>query len=378
MKNILFFLAVPLVAAACAVASSTATEQPLDRTAQLQRGLDHLVAAGAPGAVLFVREHGRTIRLTSGYGNLKTKTKIRPGDRFRVGSITKPFVATVALQLVAEGKLSLDDTVERWQPGLVPNGANITVRQLLNHTAGLFDYGGDDKFLEAAFRYPMKQWPPRQIVKIATSHKPYFAPGTSWAYANTNYYVLGLIVVASSRNSLPSEIRNRIIEPLKLRATNFDTAPRIAGPHARGYFLKPLEDVTDGSPSVFWASGALTSNADDLTTFFHALLGGRLLRPDLLREMETMVPESFVVTEKAFSYGLGLLKQPLTCGAVWGHSGGAPGYVTGAFNNKQGTRQVVLLVNGSAMLGSGQFRSFALPKKADRAYTALLEKAYCR
>src|SRR5207302_2500805 len=111
-----------------------------------------------PGAVLFVRNGDRTIRLTSGYGNLKPKTPMRAGDRFRVGSITKTFVATVVLELVGEGKLALDDTVERWLPGVVPNGKRITVRHLLNHTSGLFDFGGDRKFVAAAFRDPLRDW----------------------------------------------------------------------------------------------------------------------------------------------------------------------------------------------------------------------------
>src|SRR5205823_5799396 len=123
---------------------------------RLQRALDAVVAAGVPGAVLLLRQGGRTIRLTSGYGNLKPPTKMRADDRFRVGSITKTLVATVALQLVGERKLSLADTVERWLPGVVPNGGRITVRELLNHTSGLFDFGGDRQFVADAYRHPLK------------------------------------------------------------------------------------------------------------------------------------------------------------------------------------------------------------------------------
>jgi CubicO group peptidase (beta-lactamase class C family) len=119
---------------------ASAARQPAGRAPTLQGALDEVVAAGAPGAIALVRDANRTVRLTSGHGNLKTKTPMRATDRFRIASVTKTFVATVVLQLVAEGKLSLDDTVERWLPGLVPNGRNISVRQLLNMTSGLFDY----------------------------------------------------------------------------------------------------------------------------------------------------------------------------------------------------------------------------------------------
>jgi D-alanyl-D-alanine carboxypeptidase len=239
-----------LASATLALAAGAVGERRSGRPAKLQRALDQVVAAGVPGAVLLVGDGDRTIRLASGYGNLKPRTPMRAGDRFRVGSITKAFVATVVLQLVAERKLSLKDTVERWLPGVVPNGKRITVRRLLNHTSGLFNYTEDRKFVAAAFRDPLRVWRPREIVAIATAHKPYFPPGAGWRYADTNYFVLGLIVQAATRRPLGSELRRRIFAPLRLRATTFDNAARIAGRHAHGYFLRPLTDVSVGSPSV--------------------------------------------------------------------------------------------------------------------------------
>jgi D-alanyl-D-alanine carboxypeptidase len=196
-----------------------------DRSGELQHGLDGVVAADVPGAVLLVRDDDETVRLASGSGNLKPRTPMRAGDRFRVGSITKVFVATVVLQLVRERKLSLEDTVERRLPRLVPKGREITVRQLLDHTSGLFNYTDDRKFVAAAVRNPLRVWRPREIVAIATAHKPYFAAGAGWRYADTNYFVLGLIVEAATGRPLATELRNRIFAPLRLRATTFDTRP---------------------------------------------------------------------------------------------------------------------------------------------------------
>jgi len=369
-------LAAHAVAVAALAMPASAARQAAGREADLQRSLDQLVAAGVPGAVLFVRKGDRTIRLTSGYGNLKPKTPMRAGDRFRVGSITKTFVATVALQLVGERKLALEDNVERWLPGVVPNGKRITVRQLLNHTTGLFDYGGDRKFVADAFRHPLKVWTPRQIVAIATAHKPRFAPGAGWSYSDTNYYVLGLILEAATGHSLASELRQRIFVPLRLRATSLDSAPRITGRYAHGYFLRPLEDVSVGSPSVQWAAGALVSNADDVARFFGALLGGRLLRTDLLRAMEAMITPT-----PGFSYGLGLQKLRNRCGVFWGHSGASPGYVANAFNSKDGRRQVIVLVNATAASLSAPvngFQFFHLPRRAGDAADRLIQTAYCR
>src|SRR3954468_19018805 len=257
-------LALIALAAAPAASASAARDRSAGRETELQHALDRVVATGVPGAVLLVREGRRTIRLTSGHGNLKPKTPMRRRVRFRVGSITKAFVATAVLQLVGERKLALEDTVERWLPALVPNGERITVRELLNHTSGLFAFGGDREFVTQAFQDPLRVWTPQEIVAIATAHPPTFAPGAGWSYSDTNYFVLGLIVEAATGRPLASALRRRILAPLRLRATSLPTEPDIAGPHAHGYFLRPLEDVTVGSPSVQWAAGALVSNADDL------------------------------------------------------------------------------------------------------------------
>jgi len=361
---------VAVATGAAAAPGRTGARQP-----ELQRALDRIVAAGAPGAVLLVRDGHRTIRLTSGYRNLRPRTPMRAADRFRVGSITKTFIATVVLQLVGERNLALTDTVERWLPGVVPNGKRITVRQLLNHTSGLFDYGGDRGFVAEAYRHPLKDWTPRQIVAIATAHKPRFLPGAGWSYSDTNYYVLGLIIETATKHSLANELRRRIFAPLRLYATSFPTEPSIAGHYAHGYFLRPLQDVSVGSPSVQWAAGALVSNADNLARFYRALLGGGLLRPNLLRVMETVVTPA-----PGFSYGLGLQRLHEQCGPVWGHTGASPGYVANVLNSKDGRRQVVVLVNATAAFLSAPvngFQFFHLPKRAGEGVDRLIQTAYC-
>jgi D-alanyl-D-alanine carboxypeptidase len=156
---------------------------------------------------------------------------------------------------------------------------------------------------------------------------------------------------------------------LRLRATTVDNAARIAGRYAHGYFLRPLEDVSVASASVEWATGVLVSNADDLARFFRALLGQRLLPPHLLRAMETVRDVPF-----AWSYGLGLMKVPTRCGAVWGHTGARAGYDATALNSKDGRRQVVVLVNATASLSGGGF--VGLPERAAAAVDRLVHTAY--
>src|SRR5215471_18895167 len=177
--------------------------------AELQRALDRAVAMGIPGAIAVVRD----------------------------GSLTKTFVSTVALQLVDEGKLALDDTLEHWLPGLVPGGERISVRQLLNMRAGLFDYLNQDTTIvhrleagDLTHRYA-----PKELVALATAHRPNFHAGASWSYCNTCYVLVGLIVEKASGHTIAAELKRRIFEPLQLRDTSFDSEPLIAGNHSRGY-----------------------------------------------------------------------------------------------------------------------------------------------
>lgn len=351
--------------------SAASVRAPTGVAPATQRALDELVADGAPGVIALIRDGNRTFRLTSGLGNLATKTPMRATDRFRVASITKTFTATVVLQLVGEGKLALDDTLERWVPGSIPNGDAITVRQLLNHTSGIYDSQTDPKvlapYLKGNFTHVTAL---HTLIQIAAAHRPLFAPGSKWSYSNTNYYLLEMIVKAATGNSIGSELRRRIFAPLRLRHTIFPTSPRIAGPHAHGYMLlnkPPLVDVTVFSPSLFSAAGAIVSTADDIARFYRALLGGRLLGPELLKSMETIDRVTLDPSGSGGGYGLGLVREGhFRCGDAWGHDGEVPGYLTSAFNSKDATRQIVVVVN-----------SDSLTKRAHQALNKILNTAYC-
>src|SRR3954465_3910271 len=257
----------------------------------------------------------RTIRRAGGSAARRTKSPMRPSDRFRVGSITKTFVATVVLQLAGEGRLSLDDTVEHWLPGEVPGGAAITVRQLLTMTSGLYDYidGGDDTVLRRELADPGVRWAPADLVAIAAAHAPRFAPGTSWAYSNTNYILLGQIVERAAGQPIDALLRARVFAPPGPRATSFETGPRIAGRHAHGYDRlggDAVRDVSVLDQTWAWTAGAIVSNADDARRPYRALLDGPLLRADLLQTMQTTVPMGGG-TPRGYGYGAGLYSQPM-------------------------------------------------------------------
>jgi D-alanyl-D-alanine carboxypeptidase len=343
-------------------------------TAKLQRALDGVVAAGAPGAAVLVRDGGRTTRLASGLGDLATQTPMRAADRTRIGGVTKSFTATVVLQLAGERKLALDDTVERWLRGVISNGEDISIRRLLNHTSGIYDYAGDPAVLAPYMQGDLTHvFDLRTGVQIAADHGPLFAPGSQLSYSNSNYSLLALIVEAATGHSFADELRARLFEPLRLRATSFPMSSEIDGPHTHGYMLLDTGpyDVTAWSPSVFGPAGAILTNADDLARFYRALLQGRLLPRAMLAEMQTIDPVATGGAPDAGilggGWGLGLLKERFPCGVAWGHDAENPGYMTAAWSRRDGRHQVVVVVNSN----------HDHDEPVSRAMRELLTTAYC-
>ena len=331
-----------LASTATPTASATAARRAGN---PLQAMLDKIVAAGIPGAIMLEQRGHDADFTTAGVADLATGAPMRPGARFRVGSITKSFVATVVLQLAQEGLLALDQPVARWLPGLLTDGATITVRELLNHTSGLFDYTHDPAFFAAVEANQVFQ--PAQLVAIAESHPQVFPPGTAYGYSDTNYIVLGLLIQAVTHHSLGWELGHRIFGPLGLRDTSFPaTTAHIAGYHAHGYISAPggkPYDVTYINPSEAWASGAIISTASDVSRFYQALLGGRLLSPPMLRQMKTGVDET--PGDPTAQSGLGIERYEDPCGTTWGHGGQIAGYEDSAYWNQRTHRVVVLATN---------------------------------
>ncbi|MCX4683648.1 beta-lactamase family protein [Kitasatospora purpeofusca] len=326
------------------------------------RALDAVVRGmvdpgGASATLARVSERGRTVwKGAAGTADFTTGAPVDPDGLFRIGSVTKTFVSTVVLQLVAEGRLRLDDPVEKLLPGAVPNGRNITLRQLLNHTSGLFNYTEDDLFDHESDPARLQQWletgrftryTPQQLIAVANAHPPYFEPGQGAHYSNTNYVVVGQIVERVTGHSWQQEVDRRIVRRLGLTRTFMpDHSTTIPGPHAHGYYDLPSgpADVTEVDPSMAGAAGAGISTTADLTTFVTALIGGRLLPRPQLAEMMAVTPQS-----GQDAYGLGLQRVSTPCGPVWGHAGGIPGYNTFVYTDSDTRRQFAASVNAFHM-----------------------------
>lgn len=336
-------VAVTAAAAGTALAAAPvpALARPLHRDAGLQYGLAQLRRD-----VSAIRETGVTgVLAETGGGRLIARSgRARPGSAepvpygsyFRIGSATKTFVATVVLQLAAERRLSLGDTVARWLPGVVHGHGNdgwkITIRELLQNTRGIYDYTSDLPLLAGVRGYLANRFrsaTPRQLVAIAMRHKPLFRAGTNWSYSNTNYVLLGMITQKATGHSWAQEVRDRIIVPLGLRNTTAPTSHFLPMPHPHGYqqFIPggPLTDTTLVDPAWAGPAGGMVSTLSDLDRFLRALLTGRLLPAAQLAQMEKTVPAPGLVP--GARYGLGLAWAPLSCGGgYWAHPGDLLGY----------------------------------------------------
>jgi D-alanyl-D-alanine carboxypeptidase len=355
--------AIPAAAAVPAASGAPAAPGHDGGKSQLQRDVDAIRDAGVIGVLAEARTPRGRVVARSGVGDLRTGRPVPYGAYFRMGSNGKTFVATVVLQLVAEGRLSLDDTVERWLPGVVTgngnDGSKITVRRLLQHTSGLANYTdflpGLEPSPEAYRAHRFDRYRPEQLVAIAMEHPPGWVPGpgdTRWSYSNTNYILAGMIIERVTGNDWPSEVRDRILRPLGLRHT-FEPGQSafLPRPHARGYEQYtadgPPVDTTVLNHSWGGAAGSLVTTTADLTRFWQALLGGRLLRPAQLAQMRTTVDApAFHPVWPGARYGLGIIEIPVTCGrsktSYWGHGGDTLGYSTRNGFSSDGRRGVVL------------------------------------
>ncbi|MGC0415609.1 serine hydrolase domain-containing protein [Embleya sp. AB8] len=329
-----------LTAVAVLAVPSTATATPVG---PLGADLTAVVDAGATAALL--RLDGDDIHrgLAAGQADVPRGVPMRPDATFRIGSTTKTFVATVVLQLVGEGRIGLDVPIERYLPGLIPGGAQTTVRQILDHRSGLHDYvyalgiGSEDWFRTGRWQ----TWTADRMVAAGVRQPPYFTPpGSGFHYSNTDYVVAGMLIEKVTGRSYADEVTRRVLRPLGLTDTRFPgSSPAIPGPHAHAYAeLTPTPiDVTEFNPSQAGASGEMLSTGRDLTRFIRALLAGRLLAPTQLREMTTTLD-----TGLPYRYGLGLESEVLPCGTtIWGHPGGSPGFITEPWTTDDGRRAAV-------------------------------------
>ncbi|WP_225096081.1 serine hydrolase [Streptomyces sp. CoH27] len=364
----LSLLAVPARAATAEPDTPRGASLAAPDTRGVAAALKSSVDAGAPGAMALIDDHGTTYKVARGLADRDTRRALTTDDRFRIGSVTKTFSAVVLLQLADEHRLALDAPVNHYLPKLLPDD-RITVRQVLGHRSGLYDYT-NDMFADSVAGFEAvrnKVFTYRQLVELSLKKPRTNAPGAAYSYSNTNFVIAGMLIEKLTGQSVRTAYEDRIFKPLKLHDT-FYVHPEttIPGRYAHGYLTpdtagEPLVDATVQTVSWAQSAGAIISSARDLDTFYSALLSGRLVSAARLAEMER-----FSAVNATTAYGLGLRRRALSCGVfVYGHTGIVQGYSTYAFATKDGSRSVAAVADTS---NNGEVAS---------AMGGVLESAFC-
>jgi D-alanyl-D-alanine carboxypeptidase len=332
---------------------------------------DQAVAAGLPGVSVAIVRDDQTITITRGVSDRETGAAVSPEHRFRMASVAKSLVASVVLQLVDEGRLKLDDTLEQWLPGELPTSGNVTIQQLVRQESGIFDFAADERWMAPLLEGDLEHhWQPTELVALAADHPPDFAPGERWAYSNTNYLLLAMIVEKISGDSLENVVKSRITEPLALGSTTMETDSDMNTPFMHGYLVgqgDPI-DVTRISGSAVFGHGNLVSTPLELAHFYRALVRGDVVSKRQLPQMLALDPNV------PSHYGMGLfrLSEFYPCGTFVGHDGQTPGYDSVAYTSLDGRREFVVSVSSSTM------EDKAGDEAAQEAFHALIFASACR
>jgi D-alanyl-D-alanine carboxypeptidase len=342
-------------------------------------------ANAIPGVVVLIEwpEQGDW-SATFGTSEIGTSIPMSMDNYHRVGSITKTMTSTVILQLVEEGKLSLDDPIARYRPD-VPNGQNITIAQLSEMRSGLYNYTIDRGFNETLDADPQKAWTPDELLAIAFAHPSDFAPGEQYEYSNTNTVLLGLVIEQLTGMSASETFQQRIFEPLKLTHSSLpkNTDWSIPAPHAQGYqfgtnvetiessriapaqlpavldgTLKPI-NMTNANPSWAWTAGSAISTAEDLATYVRALVGGGLLDAKTQQLRLDSIQPTDPDNPGGVGYGLGLARFGPS---FYGHSGSLPGYSTFMVYDPTQDTTIIIGTNLAASPVDGENAAVAVAK----------------
>ena len=334
--------------------------------ARLQATLDSIHASGRfPGVTAgVVLNDGTSFGLASGYADTAARIRMTPNDRLLQGSVGKTYVAAVALQLVHEGKMALDERVatylgtEPWYARLA-NGRDVIVRQLMNHTSGIVRYEFKPEFTRDLTANPSKVWQPHELIAYLLDTPAPFAPGQGWEYSDSNYILLGMIIERVTGNSYYAEMERRLLRPLGLRNTvpsNSRTIPGLAQGYAgaNNPFGGSDAMITNGvfaiNPQFEWTGGGIASTSEDLARWAKALYEGRAFDPSLMPQALDGVPARL---GRDVRYGLGIMLRPTALGMTYGHSGFFPGYLTEVMYFPETRTAIAVQVNTSVQRSVG-------------------------
>ena len=363
-------------------ASGALAAKPKAADRALDRALERVVSVedGPPGAIALVRRGGVTKVHRAGVANVENDRVWRPRDHMRLASVSKAFNGAVALSLVQRGQLELDDTIGEILPALPPAWAPVTLGQLLQHTSGLPNYTASPGFQAALGPNLQRRFTPIELVGFVANDPLKFAPGTSYAYSNTDNIVAALMAEDVAGRTYEGLLRSQVYNPLDLNSTTLPSGSALPRPFAHGYVNEPPDPTEDvsmvASMSWVWAAGGIQSTAADLLRFIRGYVGGRLFGPAIQRaQRRWRSGESDPAGPGVNSAGMALFRYRLPCGTVYGHTGNFFGYTQFTAASPNGRRAVTVSANMQLSPTEGPPAAFrALRKAFERGACAALAR----
>ncbi|MET7682536.1 serine hydrolase domain-containing protein [Streptomyces sp. NPDC005423] len=332
MRRALRLRLVPALAALC-VSGLLATPARAADDPSLRQLLDRLVAApgGPPGVIVVLRDGDRQRVVRAGVADLATGRPIDPDDHTRTASTSKAFSGAVALRLVRDHRLGLDDTIGRRLPRLPHAWRSVTLRQLLQHTSGLPDFSASPRFVSIVKADPHHRFDSRRLLDFVAGEPLGFRPGTRYHYSNSDNIAVALMAEAATGQRYEELLRRYVYRPLGLRDTSLPQGYKMPRPYMHGYDVSGSgrpQDVSEAlGVSGVWASGGIISTPRDLTRFIAGYASGALTSPAALRAQRHWIDgASEPAGPGRNSAGLAIFRYETRCGVVLGHTGNFPGY----------------------------------------------------
>jgi len=342
-----------IVPATTADATRGFPDDPSDAERAVEDAAAELVAKpdGPPGVIVVVQRHNDRREIRAGVADLRTGARLRVDDHMRVASVAKAFSGATALSLVVGRVLSLEDTVGKRRPDLPREWANITLRQLLNHTSGILDFSKEQAFIDALLASPLVAPPPVQLLSYIENPEPIFTPGTQYAYSNSDNIIVGLMIEAATGRSYERALRRHVAAPFGLFDTTIPSDAELPRPFMHGYQRDDTsvpEDVSELFAAGWaWASGGVVSTPEDANAFVRRYVAGRETDSETHAQQFQFIPggSSEPPGPGTNSAGLAIFRYETRCGTVYGHTGNTPGYTQFISATADGKRSATVSIN---------------------------------
>jgi D-alanyl-D-alanine carboxypeptidase len=375
---VLFTMVVPITTAD---ANGGRPDDPSDAERAVEDAAAELVAQadGPPGVIVVIQRRNDRRVIRAGVANLRTGARLRVDKHMRLASVAKAFSGATALSLVARRVLSLEDTVGKWRPDLPPEWADITLRQLLNHTSGIPEFIKEQAFIDALIASLLVAPPPVQLLSYIENPEPIFTPGTEYKYSNSDNIIVGLMIEAATGRSYERALHRLVAVPFGLFDTTLPSDAQLPRPFVHGYERDDTglpEDVSELFAAGWaWASGGVVSTPEDANEFVRRYVAGRETDSKTHAEQFQFIPggSSDPPGPGTNSAGLAIFRYETRCGTVYGHTGNIAGYTQFISATADGKRSATVSINAQITPETNPVRFAELRELYELAVCAALD-----